>query len=80
MNRIENAATQSTELLPLRGPEGVVPIACTPWLAVAAGAAFGWWLANGRVADDTNDLGFTNDAQEMSVGDLLKSRRDAISG
>jgi len=80
MNRIENAASQSTELLPLRGPEGVVPIACTPWLAVAAGAAFGWWLASGKVTEDTTDLGFTNDAHQMSVGDLLKSRRDAISG
>ena len=81
MNRIELAAGSSTELAPLRGPEGIVPIACTPWLAIAAGAAFGYYLANsGKAMEDEHNLGFSGAANDMSVGDLLRSRRDSISG
>jgi hypothetical protein len=81
MNRIEIAAEQSTELMPLRGPEGIVPIACTPWLAIAAGAAFGWYLANTKKGiEDSHETGFAADGTDMAVGDLLRLRRDSISG
>lgn len=83
MNRIENAITQATdELTPLESVPGYSPV-LTPVL-VAAAVGFAVFLAIGTAEGncaqnpDGAAIPCTSDMDQMSVGDLLQVRHQAI--
>ncbi|MGJ7908176.1 hypothetical protein ACOQFL_17060 [Actinopolyspora sp. H202] len=88
MNRIENAATQQVTasagaIEPMDSVEGVSPV-LTAAVAAGAVAATAAAFAAGNMVTDYVGAGYTakHDGSElsgMSVGDLVNSRREAMS-
>jgi len=83
MNRIETAVSKGAEdLVPLETVNGISP-ALTPALFVVLGGlavAFAVGCAEGHCAQNPGEaiIPCTSDMDQMSVGDLLQARRQAI--